>query len=223
LIRVLFLTFFLILTLNARENPFFPSKGEVDIPFTSNAKTTLPPLKRATITVPSHARVIKKVTIEYINLDGTTSKTSIKLNNSIDWYLPIFISQSMGEIDSSKNKKATKTKTITKKKSKIIKAKQYTQLFNLGFTTFYKNEKELRIASKDIIIRDFLLTSPHRIVLDFQRDIDMKSRAKRFDSRYFKKISFGVHDKYYRVVIELDGHYRYKKERKKKGYSLFLY
>lgn len=219
MIKVLFLLFFIILSLQARENPFFPSKGEVDIPYTSNANTTLEPLKRATIAIPSYARVIKKVTIEYINLDGTTSQTSIKLNNSIDWYLPVFISQSMGPIESKK--KYVSTKKITKKLAS--KKDKYTKIYNLDFITFYKKEKEFRIDTDDKMIRNFLLTSPHRIVMDFKRSLSMKSKIKNFKGRYYKKISFGVHKDYYRIVLELDGHYRYKKERSKKGYSLFLY
>ncbi len=213
MIKFLFILFILFLALEARQNPFFPAKGEVDIPYTSNSKTTLPPLKRAAITVPSHARVIKKVSVEYINLDGTTSTTSIKLNNSIDWYLPIFISQSMGEIESKKKKTPTKQK----------ESKKYTQLYNLGFITFYKKDKELRVATTDKLIRDFLLTEPHRIVMDFARDVSMKSKVKKLQGRYFKKITFGVHKDYYRVVIELDGFYRYKKEKRKKSYSLYLH
>ena len=104
MIRALLITFILTLTIQARENPFFPTKGEVDIPFTSNAKTTLDPLKRATIAIPSNARVIKKVTIDFINLDGTTSSKDISINNSVDWHLPIFISQSIGQINLAKKK-----------------------------------------------------------------------------------------------------------------------
>lgn len=215
MIKVIIVSLLVIVTLQARQNPFFPSKGEVDIPYTSNSKTTLPPLKRAAITVPSHARVIKKVTVEYINLDGTTSTTSIKLNNSIDWYLPIFITQSMGEIKT----KDKKTKVTKPKKNSSDK---YEEVFNLGFITFYKKDKEFRIATKDFLVRDFLLTKPHRIVLDFQKDLNVKSKVKNLNTKYFKKISFGVHEHYYRVVLELDGHYRYTKKRQKKGYSLFL-
>ena len=212
MIRILLIAFLLTLTTQARQNPFFPTKGEVDIPFTSNAKTTLDSLKRATITVPSTARVIKKVTIDFVNLDGTTSTKSINLNNAIDWHLPIFVSQSIGEVNSVK-----KVKVSTKK------AKKYTKLFSLDFIKFYTKGKELKIITNDFMIRNFLLTSPHRIVLDFEKDLDMKSIFKNFKSRYFKKISFGVHKDYYRVVIELDGHYRYKKEVRKKGVSIYLY
>ena len=205
----------MILVLDARDNPFFPTKGEVDIPYTSNAKRALPPLKRAAITIPSQARAIKKVTVEFLNLDGSTQKSSIELNNAVDWYLPIFISQSMGELHTTKNKEVVKKIKPKKKK--------YTQFYNLGFITFYKKGKEIRVATNDFMIRDFLLTQPHRIVMDFQKELNMNSQVKRLEGRYYKKISFGVHENYYRIVLELDGVYRYKKERKRKGYSFLLY
>ena len=222
MIRALLITFILTLTIQARENPFFPTTGEVDIPFTSNVKTTLDPLKRATISIPSNARVIKKVTIDFINLDGTTSTKNISINNSVDWHLPIFISQSIGEINSAKKNKASTNKVNSTPITKV-KNKHFTKMYNLGFITFYKKGKELKITTKDLMLRDFLLTSPHRLVLDFQKDLDIKSKMKTFKSRYFKKISFGAHKDYYRIVIELDGHYRYKKDKKKKAYILSLH
>ena len=222
MIRALLITFILTLTIQARENPFFPTKGEVDIPFTSNAKSTLDPLKRATIDIPSNARVIKKVTIDFINLDGTTSSKDISINNSVDWHLPIFISQSIGKINSA-NKNKISTKRVKSVPAAKPKNKHFTKIYNLGFITFYKKGKELKITTKDLMVRDFLLTSPHRIVLDFKKDLDIKTKIKTFNSRYFKKISFGAHKDYYRVVIELDCHYRYKKETKKKAYILSLY
>jgi len=213
--RIIFLTFFLVLVLNARDNPFFPTKGEVDIPYTSNAKTALPPLKRATIAIPSQARTIKKVTVEFINLDGSTQNISIELNNAVDWYLPIFISQSMGDLHAEKTKEQQKNLDPKKKK--------YKQFYNLGFIKFYKRDKEIRVITNDFMIRDFLLTKPHRIVMDFQSDLNMNSQVKTLKGRYYKKISFGVHENYYRIVLELDGVYKYKKQRKKKGYSFLLY
>lgn len=202
----------MIATSQARQNPFFPSKGEVDIPYTSNTKISSPPLKRATISVPSDARVIKKITVEYLNLDGSNSTTSIKLNNTVDWHLPIFVSQSMGKIES-------KQKTTTKLKVE----KNYTQLYDLGFISFYKKEKEFKVVTTDKMIRSFLLTKPHRIVMDFKRKLRVKSKVKELSERYYKKISFGVHKDYYRIVLELDGHYRYNKDKIKKGYILSIY
>ena len=79
--------------LDARDNPFVSTDGGFDMPFTSNENKTKEPLKRVTITIPSQARVIKKVTVEFKNLDGSIESKSIDLDNAVDWHLPLFISQ----------------------------------------------------------------------------------------------------------------------------------
>ncbi len=208
MIRVLFFSFFLLITLNARENPFFPSKGEKDIPITSNENRTLPYLKRATITLPSHARVINKVTVEYKSLDGSISHESIDLENSIDWHLPIFVSQNYTQSEIEQNVPAKKLKF---KKIAFIK-----------YASFYASGKTLKVTTNDKVIRDFLLVEPHRIVVDFKRDTDMKSYTKNVKSSIFSKIKIGNHSGYYRAVIELDGYYTYKMKKVSDGYLFTL-
>ena len=94
MIKVFAVIFLFLISLHARENPFFPSDGELDLSLTTNQTADYQPLKQATITLPSTARVLQKVTISYKNLDGTIEEKSIELQNSIDWHLPLFISQS---------------------------------------------------------------------------------------------------------------------------------
>jgi len=193
---------------DARENPFFPASGEMDIPITSNISTKIPPLKRATLTLPSQARIIKKVTIEYENLDGTIENKNIILKNSIDWHLPIFISQSYTAPSKMENKKEIK------KSFKLITAIKYAKFYTLGET--------LKIVTKDKILRNFLLVQPHRIVIDFDRDTTLKSVIKSFKDNVFSKIRVANHSGYYRVVVELDGYYRYKMKKVSDGYIFKL-
>ncbi len=204
MIKFLSILFFLVTVVDARENPFFPAAGEMDIPVTTNITTKIPALKRATLTLPSQARVIQKVTVEYENLDGTVDKESISLNNSIDWHLPIFISQSY-------------TPTVQKEIKKENK-KSFKLLASIRYAKFYSLGETLKIVTKDKILRDFLLVQPHRIVIDFDRDTSLKSLVKKFKNNVFSKIRIANHDGYYRVVIELDGYYRYKKKKLSNGY-----
>jgi len=95
MIKVFVLVFLMILSLHARENPFFPAAGEADIPFTSNAAMHLEPLKRAALSLPSTARTIESITVKYKNLDGSLSTKTEKLGNRVDWHLPLFISQNI--------------------------------------------------------------------------------------------------------------------------------
>lgn len=197
-----------MLSLDARENPFFPADGNKDMTYTSNENRTIPPLKRATITLPTQARIIQKVTIEYKNLDGSLESRSIELDNSIDWHLPIFISQNYSETLENKQKKAKKIK--------------YKKLASIKFASFYASDKKLKIVTKDKLLRNFLLVQPHRIVVDFKKDASLKSLIKTNKNSIFTKIRVGNHAGYYRVVIELDGYYRYKMKKTSDGYIFNL-
>ena len=208
MIRVLLISLFLIISLNARENPFFPSLGEQEIPFTSNEDRTKLPLKRATIDIPSQARLIQRVTIEFKNLDGSIESKSIELDNSVDWHLPIFISQSYS--DPIKQK-------ITK-----VKEVEFKKLSEMKFASFYSSEKTLKILTNDNMIRNFLLVNPHRIVIDFKKDAKLKWMSKVNKNNVFSKIRVGNHKGYYRVVVELDGYYRYKMQKIANGYLFKL-
>ena len=208
MIKFLIITLFLLITLQARENPFFPTEGEVDIEYV-NRHNSPPPLKRATIALPAHARVIQNVTITYKNLDGSQESKSVELDNSIDWHLPVFISQSY----------STATKPAAKKTSKKSQLKQ---IAAFKYASFKSSGKSLKIITKDKMIRNFLLVKPHRIVLDFKRDSSLKNYTKILPNSIFTKIRVGNHSGYYRVVLELDGYYRYKYEQKSDGYLFNL-
>ncbi len=211
LIKVFLLSLVLLLTLSARENPFFASKGEKDIPYTSNKDISKPALKRATISLPAQARVLTKVTLEYKNLDGSIEKRSVDLDNTVDWHLPVFISQNYNISEPKQNKPSKKTKKLKYKKITSIK---YLDIFASG--------KKLKIITKDKIIRSFLLVNPHRIVCDFKRDSKMKSYSKKNPESIFKKIRIGNHNGYYRVVIDLDGIYKYDEIKISNGYLITL-
>lgn len=195
----------LLSTLYSRENPFMPVKNEDFI--SSNQLVSKKPLKRATIKLPSDARILQSVSVKYKKLDGSIATQTIELDNSIDWHLPLFISQSY--LADYKN---TKVKTLYKKK-KIAQFK---------YATFYSLGKELRVVTSDKLIRSFSLVSPHRIVLDFARVSHLKRYEKVTKETIFKKIRVGNHKDYYRVVIELDGYYKIDTQKTTDGYIVKL-
>lgn len=215
MIKVLVITFLLILNISARENPFFPSEGEKDLTYTSNEKVSIDKLKKASLSVPSTARIIKKVTIEYENLDASIETRSIELNNAIDWHLPIFISQSFTDDKVLETKLNSSEK---KKKQEIV----YKDIGKIKYSKFLVSKNSFKILSNDKLIRNFLLAQPHRIVMDFKRDSTMKSYIKQIKNSVFTKIRVGNHDGYYRVVIELDGYYRYKLKKLANGCLITL-
>jgi hypothetical protein len=207
MIRVFLVTFFLIINIQARENPFFPSQTDEDLTVTSNKEQQILSLERASITLPSSARIIKRVTIEYENMDASIQKKSIDLDNLIDWHLPIFVSQSYTE-------------------QKVQKTQMKKEVFNLvaeiEYAKFFISKKSLKITTEDKILRNFLLAKPHRIVMDFKRDSSVKTYIKKFQDSPFTKVRIGNHNGYYRVVIELDGYYRYKLKKLSDGCLITL-
>ena len=193
--KVLFGLFFIILSLYARENPFFPAKDEEDIPYTTNKEIHYTPLKRAAISLPSTARTIESITIRYKNLDGSITSKSEDLGNSIDWHLPIFISQNIN----MQHSQTLKPKKIDTK-----------QLFSMKFLKITTRGKSIYLHTKDKMLRNFMLTDPQRIVCDIKRDIDIRSVTKKINKSIVKKIRIGNHKGYYRIVMELDGYYKYR-------------
>lgn len=215
MIRIVTMLIFIIFSSEARENPFFPVKGETDIPITSNQSTALEPLKRASITLPSTARTIESFTVKYKNLNGSVSEKTEILGNSVDWHLPLFLSQSYSDAPTTPHKK-------TRSNVKVKKSK-YVKIASLKFITLYEDDKKMKIVTQDKMIRDFLLVKPHRIVCDFKRNIDIRSYEKDgIKDSLFTKVRVGNHKGYYRVVIELDGHYRYSVKKTKDAYTITL-
>lgn len=263
MIRILFMALFLFITLNARENPFFPTEGENDIPLTSSKDMTLPVLKRAAVTLPPQARVLQKVTVEFKNLDGSIEHRAIELENSVDWHLPIFISQSYvidneapkNEIIKSEIVKSVVPKNIIPKneivkietikndliknevfkndavKSDVVKnptaqakVKQinFNKIASMEHIAFFSSDKILKILTKDEMLRNFVMAEPHRIVIDFKREVSFKTYEKQIPKNIFSSIKIGNHSGYYRVVIELDGLYRYSMKTLPEGFLFTL-
>lgn len=206
----------LVVSLWSRENPFFPVNNE-DVELTTNQTYYLPALQQASIKLPSTARTVESITVHYKNLDGSIKSKTVELQNSIDWHLPLFISQSY--MSDQTHMQVNSRKKITKKK----KSKSFKTLTKLKFISFKINDKKILLQTKDTMLRSFLLVRPHRIVCDFKRDTDIRSYKHKIGSSIITSIRIGTHKGYYRVVVELDGSYRYKKEKAEDGYIFTVY
>ncbi len=212
MIKVLLLLF-LYCALEARENPFF-NADEASMPITSNQQILKAPLQRASISLPSTARTIESVSIRYKNLDGSQVTKRLQLDNSIDWHLPIFISQTYTPI--KKESQHTSIKTAQKQKN-------FQAIYKLPFIAFYQSGKRLKVVTQAPLIRDFVLVRPHRIVFDLRENLEMRSFIKKLThNTIFTKIRIGNHKGYYRVVVELDGYYSYTLEKHKNSYIFNL-
>ncbi len=185
----LFIMMIISLSLFGRDNPFFPVEANVNQPTTTNQVETLTPFTQQNITLPSSARAIRAITIEYQNMDGSIHEQRLPLNSSIDWHNPLTVTQG---------------KTAYKPSGRKEKPAAGT-----AFIRFKPESKTLHIMTQDKLLRHFMLTGPHRIVMDFQRETSFKPKEFLLDQAPYKKIRMGNHDHFYRVVIELDGQYDY--------------
>ena len=206
--KVLLLLSFSILLI-ARENPFFPPKGLSAPSYTTNKVKEQKPFTPHTLRLPSSARILKSVILKYENLDGSIVTKEVPIQEAIDWHKPFELRH---------KKEHEVPKQVTKR---VKKAPNYTKIASLRFISFYAKKDLLKIVTQDKLLRNFKLVKPQRIVLDFKRDANFRTYSFK-GKRNFKKIVVGNHDRYYRVVIELDGRYSYTIDKTKDGYLLQL-
>ena len=92
----------------------------------------------------------------------------------------------------------------------------------LGFVSFLAHEKELNIITKAKNLKHFAYEK-NKIVLDFAKPPrSFKTRNLKLENETFKNVIIGWHDKYFRVVLELDKMHKYKLETAENGYVLNL-
>ena len=92
----------------------------------------------------------------------------------------------------------------------------------LGFVSFLVHEKELNIITKAKNLKHFAYEK-NKIVLDFAKPPrSFKTRNLKLENDTFKNVIIGWHDKYFRVVLELDKMHKYKLETAENGYVLKL-
>ena len=92
----------------------------------------------------------------------------------------------------------------------------------LGFVSFLTHEKELNIITKAKNLKHFAYEK-NKIVLDFAKPPrSFKTRNLKLENETFKNVIIGWHDKYFRVVLELDKMHKYKLEAVENGYMLKL-
>ena len=92
----------------------------------------------------------------------------------------------------------------------------------LGFVSFLAHEKELNIITKAKNLKHFAYEK-NKIVLDFAKPPrSFKTRNLKLENETFKNVIIGWHDKYFRVVLELDKMHKYKLETAENGYLLKL-
>ncbi|MCF6173909.1 MAG: AMIN domain-containing protein [Campylobacteraceae bacterium] len=192
----------------ARENPFVPIENITKSIQTNKKDTYFQALK---LKLPDSARVLKSITVSYQNLNGSINKKTILIDKKIDWHDELFFSKKM----------IAEQKPIVKIEKKDMQEMGKVYKFK-DFIKFEVRDKSIKVITKDIKIRDFLVSDPYKIVLDFRRDANFLTKTFKVDLPPFVSIVLGNHDKYYRVAIELDGQYVYKLSRDEGNFIITL-
>lgn len=192
--RVFFICVLFLVASFGRENPFEPIVSP-DAGFSPKEASEIEStFTKETIDLPSSARVLQKVTVEFQNIDGSVDSMSKNINKEIDWHYPVLITQT--------------TKEDIKETPKVTKQKKSYDT-GLKFVSFDIDNNILMIETEDKLLRDFSITEPPKIVIDLAGDKNFQTKLIDTDASIFKEVAIGKHKNFYRVAIELDGIYKY--------------
>lgn len=208
---------FTTLTLCARENPFKEAKTVKTMGQATYVKDTRENFTNVQINLPSSARILQSVELHFQNLDGSMDSEKVEIDKKVDWH-DMLVLQKEDDI----NVPVFEEKIVSKKiePKKIIK--KNTMINFKNFISFEMEDKNIYIKTQDRKIRDFLVNNPYKVVLDFEKEISFYTKVYDLNIKNFKSITIGKHDGYYRVVIELDGKYRYSLSKIEDGYLVHL-
>ncbi|WP_331774863.1 AMIN domain-containing protein [Sulfurospirillum sp. 1612] len=213
------LAFILCLSLAcvARDNPF---QAVENIDQATHQKSTNESFKEATMTLPDSARIMKSVAISYQNLDGSIATKTVTVDKSIDWHDTFKLGiagniSSYHEVAAPPDAAPEHNMTKIDKPAPIVAHSQHYKFKD--FIQFKIMGKALIVMTKDKLIRNFLVSKPYKVVLDFRRDARFLTKTFKTDTTPFVSIVLGNHDRYYRVAITLDGQYGYTLNKEQKG------
>lgn len=215
MVRFLLVFFVTTIFLYARENPFTPiitpkESGDVSKPLEPNFFIS------EELRLPSSARKIRKIAIEYQGIDGAIKSIEKELDHEIDWHFPIIVSQDV-ILDSKINSLNSPSLVIA---PQITQNRQTFEPFK--FLKIDIDNKILTIKTPDVKIRHFAVADPTKIVVDLKREVKFRSQIIETDAPYFEEIAIGNHGDSYRVAIKLDGQYKYTLDERKDGFVIEL-
>lgn len=204
----------------ANDNPFAP-------PQELSKELYEDQFERKEVIFNSDARILKKIHITYITLDGSEKTLNLDINQSIDWHRTYALIKTKspqttalldvsvttpeqfnlsGEINSTLNVE------IPNDNGKLEE-----------FISFASYKNKMKLIVQDEIIGNFVVGNPSKIILDFKKQTSFKTKTQRLKlGTPFKRLDLGSHKGYYRLVIYLDGKYNYKIDKDDSGYVISL-
>ncbi len=211
--KLIFILLILSVSLIARDNPFSSVKDLQGMGKAITIKDTRENFSEVKMILPSTARILKEVELHYQNLDGSIQSKTIKIDEKIDWHDELVLQKI----------KDTKKRYIEPIKVEEPMSEPNQKVLNFkDIISFAINDKKLHVTTDDVKIRDFLITNPYKIVLDFKRELAFTTKKFNLTTNKFKDITIGKHDGYYRVAILLDGQYKYTLQKINNGFIITL-
>lgn len=190
-----------ICLLLARENPFIDYKEVL------NSKIiNLDEFQDRAFNFESTIRILNEISFTFTNLDGSVETKTVKINKMVDWhdtYKLLRISQRPKEISAFLS-----IKTPSDEQKDLLKIEL--------------KEKELKIYTKDALLRDLSAQNPSVIMLDFKHPLTFLEKTAVLKNPPYKKIEFSSNKEFYRVKIYLDGKYGYELVRSAGEYIINL-
>ena len=232
--KILWLFLSLAVILEARENPFETSMSPQTVGKTTQIKDELTDFKSTTLTLPSSARILKSASVTFQNLDGSISEEIVAIDQNVDWHLPLTLSQKTETTAPKPSVHVVTPPSIEKKDlppAPLPKEEKPSSTANANASnafklnedlSFFINQNEITIFTKESKIRDFLIADPYKVVIDFKKVNSYGTKSLEFNKAPFVSATLGSHDGFYRIALLLDGHYRYDLQAFNGGYIVKL-
>jgi hypothetical protein len=237
----LILILFLMSSLSARTNPFEETINITDTALPEIGITPEEEkhefLGKTAIDLPNGSKEVKAVIIEYVDKNGITNRKTVKINKQLRGNNPIMIAQSSqvslpvvdeqnsqrGGVFANPNKKLNSVQAVNNNQTSSnintngfinIVGQDYTSVEEYKPFPFLKirvSENEIVFDTSKQVLRDFIISNPTKIVVDFSRVPSFNTKTIRLKNQSIaKNLSFGAHRDFFRVAIELSGKQRYK-------------
>lgn len=222
----------------ARENPFSVAMDPSQVGRTTQIKEERVDFNGTQFILPSSARILKSASITFQNIDGSISEDIIAIDQNVDWHYPLVLVSKMPESQKPQENLQTALKKNEIKKVEMplmqlpslpkeaVKEKEIIASSRLPINeniAFEIGMKSITIYTKDMKVRDFLISNPYKVVVDFKKEKDsFATKTMEFSKPPFVSATLGDHDGFYRIAIVLDGHYRYDIMAVEGGYKITL-
>lgn len=223
----------------ARENPFAVAMDPAQVGKTTHIKEERVEFNSTKITLPSSARILKSASVTFQNIDGSISEEIVGIEQDVDWHHPLILStqkpQRLQEATTNNEqpplaKVQTSKKGDVKKEDKPSMAPQADVAVKSFSRVVLSDGIELEIINNSVMIytkekkiRDFIVSNPYKIVIDFSKEkSSFVTKLAEFSKAPFVSAVLGNHEGFYRIAITLDGHYRYDIKPVEGGYLVAL-